>query len=293
MKESRPFLVRFYLPLLLALIIVLLTVFTPKLIPVQPIATLEAELKIGLLGLKIPLATWVENEWIVKLTLLATSVLLVLYALNINFSLYFPHKLKLDAYFDIKGIQRTLDMFPPNDHNALGISADWMNKISEYDKDVVTSLKTLWQNSGLTNVWPDEENLRDVLHAAGETTFITIRVGFLTYKIVESEGRINYEADFPRHERRQFRGEFHLRDTVSNYIRPNILRLIRSPTLLIAPQFMQVFQIASWASAGPFDHILIAATRISILPFPSFSDSIYLWKADSGEWIPVAYCIYH
>lgn len=293
MKSSKAFLYRFYLPLLLALLLVLLTILTPKLISGPTTAVLEAELKVGLLGLKIPLAAWAENAWIARVTTYSVAGFLFLYATSLDFSRYFPTKLKLDAYFDAKGIERTLELFTEEAQAALDIDKNWKDKISEYDKDVVASLKQLWKAKGLSDVWPDDASVRDVIHASGETTFVVDRVGVLTYKIKESEGLLGYEADFPRRERRQFRGEFHLRDTASNYIRPKILDLIKSPSVLISPQFKQVFQLDSWATSGPFDHILIAATRISLLPFPSFGDSIYLWKSHDGGWIPVAYCVYH
>jgi hypothetical protein len=59
---------------------------------------------------------------------------------------------------------------------------------------------------------------------------------------------------------------------------------------------MQVFRIEAWNETGvtgPFDHILVAATKITLFPVPSFGDTVYLWKAITGKWIPIAYCVYH
>jgi len=296
MKTSRAFASRFYIPLLLSVVLLSLAVFTPKVLTVTSPTALEAEIKIAIIGIKVPLATFEQSAAIVKASLVSVAALLFVFGLNTNFSKYFPQRLKLNAYFDIPGLDRTLSALSASQMAQLAIADDWKEHISEYDNDVVSSLKSVWRQQGLSDPWPENESPRNYFQCAGETTFVVDRKGFLTYKIVEAKGDISYVADFPRRERKCFRGLFTLRDTSASYIRPNLFKLVRNPSILIAPQIMQVFRIEAWnetGSTGPFDHILVAATKVTLLPVPSFGDTIYLWKTAAGKWIPVSYCVYH
>ncbi|WP_144290014.1 hypothetical protein [Ideonella sp. A 288] len=295
MKTTKAFVSRFYAPVAASLVLLTLAIFTPKVLSPSGGQAVEAEIKLAFIGIKVPLSTLEADFYLIKIVLLTLGLLAFLYAINIDFSKYFPRRLKLDAYFDPKGIARTLATFRPEDLVRMNIESNWLNHLADYDSDVVSSLKRVWNALGHTDPWPDpkEESPREYFHCSGETTFVVQRKGLLTYKVVEAEGQLLYSADYPRRERKDFGGVFSLRDTSASYIRPNLIDLIKSPTVLIAPEFMQVFRVDSWRNEGPFDHILIAATRIALFPLPSFGDSIYLWKGPTGRWIPIAYCIYH
>ncbi|MES2324936.1 MAG: hypothetical protein V4633_21975 [Pseudomonadota bacterium] len=296
MKTGNAFVKRFYVPLLVAIVLASLVLFSPRILSATAPATLEAEIKVAIIGLKIPLAAFEQSEAIVRYSALVVAALLLGYALNINFSNYFPQRLRLDAYFDVQGIERTLATFRPEDLAQLGIDPEWRASILDYDLEMVASLKGVWRQQGLQDPWPDGESPRDYFQCAGTTTFVVERKSFLTYKVTNAVGDLSYRADFPKRDRRTFRGMFDLRDTASNYIRPKFLDLLRSPSVLISPQFMQVFRIEAWndsGTTGPFDHILVAATKVTLLPIPSFGDSVYLWRNPQGRLVPVSYCVYH
>ena len=296
MKTSRAFANRFYIPMFVSILLLSLVVFTPKVLSISAPAALEAEIKIAIIGIKVPLASFEQSAAIVKASVVAVAALLFAFGLNVNFSKYFPQRLKLNVYFDVPGLDRTISALSPTHIARLLIDSDWKEHIAEYDNDVVSSLKGVWRQQGLIDPWPNDESPRNYFQCAGETTFVVERKGFLTYKVVEAKGDISYVADFPRCERKTFRGLFTLRDTSASYIRPNLFDLIKAPSVLIAPEFMQVFRIEAWnetGSTGPIDHILVAATKVTLLPVPSFGDTIYLWKTATGKWIPVSYCVYH
>lgn len=296
MKTSRAFANRFYIPILVSLLLISLVVFTPRVLSVSAPAALEAEIKIAIIGIKVPLASFEQSAAIAKTSVVGIAVLLLAFALNVNFSKYFPQRLKLNAYFDIPGLERTISTFSPKQIAHLQIDDDWKKHVAEYDNDVVSSLKGVWQQQGLTDPYPNDESPRNYFQCSGETIFVVEKKGFLTCKVVAAKGDLAYLADFPRRERKTFRGLFTLRDTSASYIRPNLFDLLRTPSVLIAPEFLQVFRIEAWndtGATGPFDHILVAATKITLFPVPSFGDSVYLWKATTGKWIPIAYCVYH
>ncbi len=295
MRTTKAFVSRFYAPIAASFILLTLAIFTPKVLSQSGSQAVEAEIKLAFIGIKVPLSTFESNFYLIKLTLMILGLVLLAYAINIDFAKYFPQRLKLDAYFDPKGIARTLATFQPVDLARMNIEPNWINHLADYDSDVVTSLKRVWKALGQSDPWPDpkDESPREYFHCSGETTFVVHRKGLLTYKVVEADGQLKYSADYPRRERKDFGGVFSLRETAASYIRPKLLDLVKSPSVLIAPEFMQVFRVDSWRSEGPFDHILIAATRITLFPLPTFGDSVYLWKGPTGRWVPIAYCIYH
>ena len=108
MKTGRAFANRFYIPILVSLLLLSLVVFTPRVLSVSAPAALEAEIKIAIIGIKVPLASFEQSAAIVKASVIGIALLLLAFAANVNFSKYFPQRLKLNAYFDIPGLERTI-----------------------------------------------------------------------------------------------------------------------------------------------------------------------------------------
>jgi len=293
MNNSARFTLRFYAPLAVAVLLLLLMIFSPKLILNESQVKLEAGFQIGVLGIKVPLATWLEHVWVIRAVLMSVIAANLVFALTIDFSLYFPSKLRMDVYFDVRGLERTLSLFTNESGGEAFLADDWHTLVSEYDRDVSASLDGLWKKRGFQGTPTQDEYVRDLLHARGETTFKVNKIGWLVYKIVESQGLLEYELDVPKKPRRRFRGEFYLRDSVANHIRPSLRDLLRSPSVILRPEFKQVFAIEEGGADAPFDHILVGMTRVLLLPVPSFSNTLYLWKAKNGRAVPVAYCVYY
>lgn len=268
-------------------------IFSPKLVPDESQVRLEAGFQIGILGIKIPLTTWLEHLWVVRGILMSMVAASLILALNIDFSKYFAKTLRMDVYFDIRGIERTLNLFSDEAKKDILLAENWQSLVSQYDEQVSISLDSLWKKRGIQGTPTSEEFRRELLHARGETTFNVEKLGWLGYRIVESEGHLEYELDVPKKSGRKFRGEFHLRDTAANHLRPSLRELMRSPSVVLSPEFKQVFSIEEGGAGAPFDHIVIGMTRVVLLPFPSFSNTLYLWKARNGRTVPVAYCVYY
>ena len=293
MNTAGRFALRFYLPLAFALFLVLLFIFSPKIIPDGSQVKLEAGFQIGIFGIKVPLATLVEQIWVIRGTLIAVVLACVMFAFNVDFSKYFPTLLRMDVYFDIRGIERTLNLFADQTRKDILLAENWNSLVAQYDEEVSVGLDQLWKSRGIQGTPPPEEFRRELLHAQGETTFKVEKVGLLAYKIVEGDGRLEYELDVPKKPKRRFRGEFYLRDTAANHIRPLLLELLRSRSVELKPEFKQVFSIEEGGADAPFDHIVIGITKVFLLPIPSFSNTLYLWKARNGRVVPIAYCVYY
>ena len=269
-----------------------LTIFSPILIPKSQNLDLELGISVGVLGFKIPLSTWVENSILVRIIAFAAGVFFIAFGLLIDFSKYFPQRLKVDVYFDQKGIARTLRQFTNGDLKDLEPPENWQTQIQNYDKGVVSALNSLWTQRNTSNTPPIENIGRDFLHAVGETQLLVSRTSPLRYKIVQGGGQMNLTVEARNRTTFKFQSAFYLRETRANYLRPRVSELLKSPSIILRPEFKQVFQIEHGGVDAPFDHVLVALTKISLVPAPSFSDTLHLWRNNEGKYIPVGYAIY-
>lgn len=285
------FALRFYGPLVAAIAVMSALVLSPQVTAGSQLE-LEMGVSVGILGFTIPLETWLKNEWMVQFIALSAALSSVLYSLAIDFSSYFPSRLKMDVYFDKKGLARSLRLFSPAELSDIAPAPNWDKTIEAYDASVLEGLRALWLTRGSDDAPPMLDIRRDSVHAQGEAKLCVSRAGWLLYKITEGSGSLQVGFDIRNRNTFRFRSEFYLRESSDNYIRPRPWDLLRSPSVVLRPEFKQVFQIERGGPDAPFDHVVIGLTKLRLLPTPSFTDTVYLWRTAEGDMVPVAYAIY-
>jgi hypothetical protein len=290
-SETLHFILRFYAPLFLAIVLILLIVVTPKILVQHSLP--EVEVKLWVLGVIIPLGLWLRRIWVVRTVLLVVALSSAFAGVAIDVSQFFPPHLKMDVYFDLPGIRRTLSIFTVSELAEVGIPADWEQYLPKYDQAVTTSLAEL----GRANPRRAKPNVptvgRSNIHGSGETSFIVKRVGFFAYRLTESEGLLDFAVEEPRKPPTHFRTSFSLVDTAGSHLRPSFRQLMTAAPFLIEPEFKQILSIEDGALNAPFDHIVVGLTKISILPLPEFSNTLYLWVLPDGTRTPVGYAVYY
>jgi hypothetical protein len=296
MTSTFLFILRFYLPLLIALVLVCLVVFSPKVRIAtrsrsKPVPA-EIEVKFLFLGISIPLGVWLKKVWIIRTLLVATALSLVVTTAGTNFIDFLPQRLEMDVYFDPAGLKRTLSTFSREELTDLGVSPDWEQYVERYDAAVRDSLTELWERSNRTNRPALPTIIRSYIHGRGETTILAERVGVFVYRITESRGLLKFDVDAPRSPQSHFATSFTLLETANNHIRPKLSSLLTAPSLVLRPEFKQILSIDDGLADASFDHVVIGATKIRLLPFPEFGDTVYLWKSPIGKSVPVAYAVY-
>jgi hypothetical protein len=97
--------------------------------------------------------------------------------------------------------------------------------------------------------------------------------------------------DVPKKSRRSFHTAFELRETAANHIHPDFWNLLKSPSVVLKPEFKQIFSTEGGEHNAPLDHIVIGWTKIFLLPFPHLTNTVYLWKLPNGTTVPVGYAI--
>lgn len=291
MSETLHFILRFYLPLLLSLTLLLLMVATPKILVQQNLP--EVEVKLWVLGVIIPLGLWLRRIWIVRSLLLAVALSAAFASLATDFSGFFPTHLKMDVYFDRAGIRRTLATFTTDDLTEAGIPNNWEPYLSKYDEAVTASLAELGRMNP-RRAMPNVPTIgRSNIHGSGETSFVVKRIGFFAYRLTESNGLLDFAVEEPRKPPTHFRTSFSLVETAGNHLRPSLRQIITAAPVLIEPEFKQILSIEDGALNAPFDHIVVGLTKVFVLPFPEFSNTLYLWKLPDGTRTPVGYAVYY
>lgn len=284
------------MPLSLALTLATIALIDPAALQAVPFPPgLETEIKYWMLSLKLPASILASDTGTIRILSWAASIALILYAVSLDFSKFFPPFLKLEVFYEIDGIKAAVDELSSKEKVSLEIDPDWLTKVTEYDLDVIAGLRSIWQKNHHPDAWPSSGHPRPHFTGSGYTTFNVSRTGPLSYQIVEATGRITYAVKAPRDEWTFFPGASKLVPTIHNYIRPRLLELLRTRYVLIRPEFAQVFGVAAVHDGiGPpgHDHTLVAVTRITLFPLPSFGDTIYLWRSKSGSKIPIARSVY-
>ncbi|OIR03585.1 hypothetical protein GALL_144440 [mine drainage metagenome] len=287
------FAIRFYLPLALAFSFLSLLPFSPEMNAGKSSMDFLADFHIGIIGLQLPLTAQIERTWLLDGTLLLMALVCVIWAFCLDFSKFFPSTLHMDVYFDVAGIGRTLATFSTVEIESGAITTDWIGSGREYENVVLASLEQHWKLRKVTGFPHVEEITRDHLHARGETLFEVERTSILRYRIRESRGHLNFQVDVPKHSPFRFKVEFVLRETPANHIRPSLWSLMARPWLVIAPEFKQIFVLEQGNLTAPFDHIVVGMTRIVLLPFPGFSNTLYVWRSVDSRNIPIGYAVYY
>ena len=291
------FALRVYLPIIIALFLLFLLLFAPK---VKAPATTTAApvgaslgIQVGIMGVNLPLDLWLRRVWLLRLSTIVVSAALLIFAVSVDPSEYFPHRLRMDVYFDEEGIARELQKLNSNSELRHEINEQWRELLSEYDSEVKRSLAILWAHNQQAS-FPDTQDFRRaLLHARGETTFIVERVGILAWRVTESRGRLDFNLDVPHKIPGRFTTLFSLRESPSNHIRPNLWKLVLSPAVTVSPEFRQILAATAGDQNSPFDHIVVGMTRITLLPFPAFSNTLYLWRRVGGDHVPIGYAVYY
>lgn len=289
----RSFVLRFYVPLIVGVGLIVLGLSADFVIGPSGI---PLEMSVGLPGLAvmIPLPAKIAEKWIPVLTFVSGGMAIVILGITTDFSKFFPKTFRIDVFFDIEGLQAVLNSFPQSALSAVHLDPEWHQRVQTYDCLVRDTLEELCKKVGANKHMLDTHLVnRATLHAHGKTTFKAERIGLLSYRIVESEGYLDHTVDTPKAEICYFRTEFSLRSTRHDHVRPHIRDLLRGH--LLRPEFKQTLRVgAGVIEAKILDHTVIGMTKVRIIPFPSFSSTVYLWlQEDNRKTVPVAYAVYY
>ena len=293
MIHGGDFFLRFYAPIIAGLM-VSVSGFLLKGDHPEGLPEIEIAIPFTPFRIKIPLPRALRRAWFARLGLQALAAFLVLWGLNTDFSKFFPAHLRMDVYFDESGIKDLLANFDSADLAAAELNRDWVKCRPQYDNGVKRVLARSWSRVDPRYISDTTRMAGGNTQGKGTTSFVVERVGIMAYRIVEGRGELQHTSDIPGREIRPFTTFFELRDSPQNHLRPSVLALIRSPSIVIRPEFKQALSSDPHRDIHiPFDHVMVGMTRIRLLPFPAFGNSLYLWRGACGGSVPIGYAVYY
>lgn len=241
------------------------------------------ELKIGIVGLNIP----VKSNIILRLTLIVLSFLCINYYLLMDYSSFFPDRLKMDVFYDAEGLNNNLEMFSEGELSELGCAKDGLKLSNVYYNELDEKLNEILKYDNFFSV------SNGVVHSHGETSFEVSKVsGFQTYYLDESKGELSHYLEIPNKKKITFMSFFEKLPTSNDYFRPNLFNVIASGSYIMQPRFKQIIAENIKSEGVVFDHTLVGVTKIRFLPIPKIENTIYFYEISGKGLVPVAYAVY-
>jgi len=200
---------------------------------------------------------------------------------------YYPEELKMDVYFDETAINETLDSFSEKDLSKIGF-----DRKRKYDS---TSYYLMLDNArkevtGLTNGFFAENR---GIYSTGRTTFVTEKVsGFQNYRLNEVIGSLTHEIVRSDGETDKFITHFSHRPSYEDRFEPTLKEILWNRKFVVAPKFNQSITSYDNRTGQKIDHELVGLTKVTIWPVPSYGNTVYFYRNDSGALVPVGIAVY-
>jgi hypothetical protein len=242
------------------------------------------------LAIRLP---WkLQRSSLLRVMLILSAGLLFWEAASVDFATLFPAHMRVDVYYDLRGIKNTLADYSPVELREAGIPQNWQSRLPEYDGVLRTHLADAWKRINPQYAADTMFVKRENLHASGQTSFALERLGLLEYQLRESGGSLDQTVDAPGTTLTNFRTAFTLRPSEDDYMKSTLPQLLRRRAIVLRPQFKQTIAIDARGAAMPIDHLVIAMTKVHLWYYPRFERTVYLWIAPDGASIPIGYAVY-
>ena len=229
----------------------------------------------------------VSNIVLVRALLVGVALLSLITALISDYSHLYPKTLRMNVFFDRRGIERILKGFSPAERKEIGLLEEYEEHRQAYYASLDRELERVLRERVIF-----ADHHADV-HSEGETTFITEKVsGAQRYCIEESEGRLQHVLERPRQTPLRFMTFFEKRSSASDYFEPSLWRLVQGRGCIITPRFNQLLAEDMKSSGRVFDHAIVGITRLRLYPYPSYSTTLYATEVPDGGLAPIGYAVY-
>ena len=193
----------------------------------------------------------------------------------------------MEIFYDEKGIQRSLSVLTSEELNSIGYIGFNKSDVEEYYLSLDDRLRLILHYDGFFSV-------RDgIVHSKGETSFKVQQTdGIHNYYISDSKGELSHTLERAGNPTVNFLSFFEKLPSPNDYIRPKILELILNQEVVIAPKFKQILAEKHRSDGVIFDHVLVGATKIYLIPYPHYSNTVYFIETKNHGVVPIGYAVY-
>ncbi len=145
MIHAGDFFVRFYLPIISGVLTIVL-VWMVRDIGADGLPELRVGIPYTPFKLKLPLPQSLKRIWVARAMACAIGLLMIGWGANADFARFFPPHLRMDVYYDAKGIRHILDGFSDEERVAAEISPNWQSCESGYENEAKETLARAWSS---------------------------------------------------------------------------------------------------------------------------------------------------
>lgn len=160
--------------------------------------------------------------------------------------------------------------------------------------DVEEYYRSLDERLGLLLHYEGFFSVRDgTVHSKGQTSFKVQQTdGIHNYYIAESKGELSHCLERAEKPTVNFLSFFDKLPSPNDYIRPKLLDLLLKQEVVIAPRFKQILAEKNKSDGVIFDHVLVGVTKVFLVPYPRYSNTVYFIETKNHGLVPIGYAVY-
>jgi len=233
-----------------------------------------------------------KNENLTKITYVFLILIsAVVYYIAIDFSKFFPSSFKLICGYDQYNINKLIQRISIKEIDGMQIISEgdeYSNTLEEYIEKIDKCVKDY---TGFEDFFFNSMQLNEnVLESTGKTIFILTKMQKMhQYLLKDAKGELFHTIRRPGLNTISIKQYFNKINSKHDCIRLNSIHSILKGKIVLTPMFEQLLAVDLFEVK--LDHILYAATTVRIFPYPSYSDTIYLYKKNNKLY-PIAYAVH-
>lgn len=205
----------------------------------------------------------------------------------IDYAILFPSRLQMEVFFDEQGLSESLKAFTPDEISRFHVPSDSDSYRERYFRQLDGDAAKLLHIKVLFGLQ------KNVIHSVGQTTFVVEKTnGIQNYHIADSRGELKTTVEAPNIPQTQFVTLFEKLDSKDDYLTPNFRDLFINGTYILKPVFKEMLAQDRSSQGVLFRFTVVGATKLYLLPWPKYSNTVYFADFGPDGLVPIAYAIY-
>lgn len=248
-------------------------------------STSKIQISLGIFSTEIPLKN-LFNAKLVMFIIVVFSCLL--YYLTLDFTTFFPKKLRMTVHYDIKGTYELLESLKITE-----ITDYKIQKNEAFRKEYITNIdnyttKYLFKKNIFSRAILEHVN---GVECQGFTSFIVKKErGIHKYFIEKAEGEVKFTFHEPNLPPWSTETKFSKTLSPNDKINFHIVKDLIKNKVILTPQFTEGIKNGKDGEIK-LHHFLYGVTTLKIFPLPSFGNTLYLYQK-GNVLVPVGYSVY-
>lgn len=201
---------------------------------------------------------------------------------------FFPRHYRMEVFYDEAGIAQSLSAaLTTREIESLPIAKDTLNYRAQYFRQLDAEIQRTFGSSQFFSV------AEGYLHSAGQAYTVGEKLdGWQHYHVAESGGELTHILEVPNSQPKEFYTRFEKMPSRSDYLSLTLADLFFNRSIMLRTQYKQSLVQTKMSEGILFKVSVIGVTKLTIFPWPSVSNTIYLAEFQNVGLVPIAYAVY-